>query len=72
MALKITMNFIGRDLMINTAMIKVNCLYPIQHLSYPPKKELKEAVAKQIKKALARCDKRDMNLMTFTIIADRT
>ena len=34
-------------------------LCPIQHLSYPPKLELKEAVAIQIKKALARCGKRD-------------
>jgi|GEM_PF-1424070 len=32
---------------------------PIQHLSYPPGIEQKEAVARQIKKALARCGKRD-------------
>ncbi len=34
-------------------------LCPIQHLSYPPKPELKKAVAKQIKKALTRCGKQD-------------
>jgi hypothetical protein len=32
---------------------------PIQHLSYPPAIDQKKAVAKQIKKALARCGKRD-------------